>query len=69
MRHPAKSNGSLSLKIFQISEFESQASKRTICRTHAFRKLTTRRHYPGRHELSIRVNGAEKTHIRFQPVD
>ncbi|MCC5940210.1 MAG: DNA alkylation repair protein, partial [Balneolaceae bacterium] len=55
-----KSNGSTNRKIFQISEtvLKSGESKEFM-RTQSFKKLTTRKHYPGRHALAILVNGRE----------
>lgn len=62
-----KSNGSLSKKVFQISEkpFKSGQSQ-TIKKKQRFTDFTTRKHYPGIHELAIIVNGIEKAKINFE---
>lgn len=56
-----KSNGSLSRKIFRVTEsiFTSGKTVR-IRRTHSFRDLSTRKHYAGRHGIVILINGRQK---------
>lgn len=55
-----KSNGSTNRKIFQISETVlKQGESKEFRRTQSFKKLTTRKHYSGRHALAILVNGRE----------
>ena len=56
-----KSNGQLARKIFKISERVYEPGiKVNIQRKQSFRKITTRVFYPGKHRLSIIVNGEEK---------
>ncbi|MGB0402573.1 MAG: DNA alkylation repair protein [Salibacteraceae bacterium] len=56
-----------SAKVFQISEFELEGnSKRTFTKTQSFKDMTTRKHYPGIHNLSIRVNGVIKVLKTFE---
>lgn len=59
--HFVKSNGSTSKKVFQIIETEFQkGSSKEFSRKHNFKDLTTRKHYPGKHKVSIVINGTEK---------
>ena len=56
-----KSNGQLSKKMFKISEKVYEPGiKSEVQRKQSFRKITTRVFYPGKHKLSIIVNGEEK---------
>lgn len=56
--HYVKANGSRSVKVFQILERELQAGEKlALKRQQAFADLTTRKHYPGEHELAIHLNG------------
>jgi 3-methyladenine DNA glycosylase AlkC len=55
-----KSNGRLSRKVFKIGEREHAGkTSTTITRRHSFRIITTRKYHPGRHQLSVIVNGTE----------
>jgi 3-methyladenine DNA glycosylase AlkC len=55
-----KSNGTLSKKIFKISEKRMFAEETiTISKKHKFIDLTTRRHYAGVHKVGIVINGNE----------
>ncbi len=61
-----KANGKPSGKIFQIGTYTLQPKQTlSIKRTHAFADLTTRKHYPGVHRLSIVVNGQEYSEVLF----
>jgi 3-methyladenine DNA glycosylase AlkC len=54
-------------KVFQISEFELGAvSSKEFSKKHSFQELSTRKHYPGKHFLSIRLNGVVKDKIEFE---
>ena len=56
-----KSNGQLARKVFKISErVYEPGTKVKVQRNQSFRKITTRVLYPGKHRLSIIVNGEEK---------
>lgn len=56
-----KQNGQLSKKVFKISEREyASAERATIRRKQKFVPITTRKFYPGTHQLSIIINGEEK---------
>ncbi|MDX2247382.1 MAG: DNA alkylation repair protein [Bacteroidia bacterium] len=56
-----KANGSLSRKIFQITENFFEGGKPfSFTKKYTFRDMTTRKHYPGEHKIAILVNGEEK---------
>jgi len=60
-------NGSLSKKVFQISEKEyKEKSETVINKKHAFKIITTRTFYPGLHQLSIIINGVEFNRADFK---
>ena len=53
-----KSNGKRSRKIFKLSEITLKANeKKTYIRKHSFADLTTRKHYPGTHSITLIING------------
>ncbi|HAA14981.1 MAG TPA: DNA alkylation repair protein [Cytophagales bacterium] len=55
-----KANGSLSKKVFKISEKEYAAQSTTsIERKQHFKSITTRVYHAGKHEVSLIVNGVE----------
>jgi len=60
-----KANGKQSGKIFQISEKLYRPGEYTIKKKHSFKNLSTRKHYPGKHGISIIVNGVEKGKMNF----
>jgi 3-methyladenine DNA glycosylase AlkC len=57
-----KASGLLTRKVFKISE-KIYGPKREVAiqRRQSFKKITTRLFYPGKHQLSIIVNGEEKS--------
>ncbi len=56
-----KANGSTSRKVFKICERRIEAGQRLrLERRHRFTDLSTRRHYPGAHRITILVNGIER---------
>jgi len=61
-----KANDKTSKKVFQIIENEYQPGTYTLKRKHSFANLTTRKHYPGIHKISIIVNGVERIHKEIQ---
>jgi len=63
-----KANKKLSGKIFQISEKYYAPGIHKINRHQSFANMSTRKHYPGKHEISIVVNGIEKIRNEFQLV-
>ena len=48
-----------SRKVFQIREASLQPGSHTISRKHSFMDQSTRKHYPGRHQILLIVNGVE----------
>ena len=56
--HFMKSNGKPSPKVFKLSTRTMKAGEKVeIERRHAFKPITTRKYYSGRHRLEIQVNG------------
>ena len=56
-----KANGQWSKKVFKISERNYEpGAKIQVLRKQSFKKITTRVFYPGKHQLSIVINGQEK---------
>ena len=55
-----KARGKISRKIFQIREADFGAGHYAISKKHSFKDLSTRKHYPGRHQFTIIINGGEK---------
>jgi len=62
-----KSNGKTNRKIFQISEsvVEKDLNK-NYTRKHSFADVSTRKHYPGTHSVTLIVNGAEHRTLDFE---
>ena len=55
-----KANGSLSKKVFKISEKDYQpGQEENIVRKQSFKPISTRKFYSGEHEVSLIVNGQE----------
>ncbi len=62
-----KANGTLSKKVFKISEKEYPKNSTTIInRKQSFKIITTRKYHFGKHQLSIIVNGNEFNKIDFE---
>ncbi len=65
--HYLKANGSLSKKVFKISERILQGGESlAIQREQSFRLITTRVFYPGKQGLSVIVNGKESELLHFK---
>ena len=61
-----KAIGQHSGKIFKIADkFMDAGQKVTFSRQHRFADLTTRKHYPGLHRITIVINGKEAHSIDF----
>ena len=54
-----RSNGDWNRKVFKISESDEKAKAKPVERRFSFRRISTRRYYPGEHRLAIIVNGQE----------
>ena len=62
-----KANGKRNRKVFQISENALKADeKKSYTKKHAFADLSTRKHYPGTHSITLIVNGAEQETLDFE---
>lgn len=61
-----KKNGSLSRKVFKISENNYKKGTLSFSKSQSFKEMSTRKHYKGEHFLSIIVNGVEKKKLGFK---
>ena len=61
-----KKNGSLSRKLFKISESKTNACSKAVTKSHSFRSISTRKYYSGDHAVSIIVNGYELVSLEFK---
>ncbi len=55
-----KANGSLSRKVFKIAEGDYAEREKQIEKYFSFKKISTRKYYTGKHQLSIIVNGIKQ---------
>ena len=61
-----KSSGKRNRKIFQISEIAlKENQKKSYSKKHSFADVSTRKHYPGTHTITLIVNGAERGQLDF----
>ena len=61
-----KANGQHSKKIFKISDTNLKpGEKRSITKQHRFAELTTRKHYEGKHDIALVINGKEGKTLPF----
>jgi 3-methyladenine DNA glycosylase AlkC len=64
--HYVKYGGQISKKIFKLADKTLMPGQHyLIHKKHSFTDLTTRKHYPGVHQLSIVINGKEDTPASF----
>ena len=56
----AKAKGKTSKKVFKISEHSYEPGVYSLTKKHSFADMSTRKHYPGKHQLAVIVNGVEK---------
>ena len=62
-----KSNGKRNRKIFKISEVSVKENEtKYYTRKHSFADLSTRKHYPGTHSITLIVNGAQQGTLDFE---
>jgi 3-methyladenine DNA glycosylase AlkC len=62
-----KSGGKRNRKIFQISEVSLKRNQtKTYDKNHSFADLSTRKHYPGLHSVTLIVNGTERGTLDFE---
>jgi 3-methyladenine DNA glycosylase AlkC len=65
-----KANGSLSKKVFKISEKEyPENSSTSIHRKQSFKIITTRKFHVGKHQLAMIINGKEFQKLDFELVE
>ncbi|MCL2520333.1 MAG: DNA alkylation repair protein [Spirochaetaceae bacterium] len=65
-----KANGKTSRKIFQISEVTLKAGEdKLYSKNHSFANLSTRKHYPGVHTLTLIVNGVERVSLDIELIE
>jgi 3-methyladenine DNA glycosylase AlkC len=61
-----KANGQHSRKVFKIADKSLASNEKVVFnRRHRFADLTTRRHYPGLHQIAIVINGKDEYPIDF----
>ncbi|PCI35647.1 MAG: DNA alkylation repair protein [Thiotrichales bacterium] len=60
-----KNNGKTSRKIFQIKEGCYGSGKLSFNKKHSFKEMTTRKHYAGKHNLALVINGVEIKKVSF----
>ena len=62
-----KANGKRNRKIFQISEIAlKENQKKLYSKKHSFADVSTRKHYPGVHSITLIVNGLERGTLDFE---
>lgn len=61
-----KAKNKQSRKVFKIAEGDYPSGERSFKRKHSFADMSTRKHYAGRHTLSILANGEEKAKSSFE---
>ncbi|MCL1791410.1 MAG: DNA alkylation repair protein [Peptococcaceae bacterium] len=62
-----KANGKRNRKVFKISEVSLKENRKKVyTKSHSFADVTTRRHYPGIHSISLLVNGVERGKLDFE---
>jgi len=64
--HYVKAKGQLSKKVFKITENDYKAGSHSYKRKHSLDDMSTRKHYPGTHRISLFVNGEEKIKDMFE---
>jgi hypothetical protein len=64
--HYRTSSGKISPKVFKIGEYKVDTSSSiTISRRQSFKNFTTRKHFSGKHTLTILVNGKPRAQETF----
>jgi len=61
-----KAKGQLSKKVFKLTENNYSPGKYPISRGHTFEDMSTRKHFAGKHHISIIVNGIEMAKTSFE---
>ncbi len=64
-----KANGGRSRRIFQISELSlGENGQKFYTKKHSFADVSTRKHYPGTHSVTLIVNGVRRGPLDFEVV-
>lgn len=63
--HFLNKNGSLSKKVFKISEKSYGPGDHKLQRRHSLKQMTTRKHNPGTHQLDFIINGETQLSRKF----
>jgi len=64
--HFMKSNGKTAPKVFKLTQCVLEgSSERNISKTHLIKPITTRKYYPGKHQVEIQVNGQIEAEASF----
>ncbi|MFT4776175.1 MAG: 3-methyladenine DNA glycosylase AlkC [Oleispira sp.] len=65
--HFQKANGKQAPKVFKwLDRSLTDTTLEKISRKHSFKKISTRKYYPGTHRLEVMVNGIIKAQIEFE---
>lgn len=64
-----KKNGKQADKIFKISESDISANKKSFHKQFSFKAISTRKYYPGTHQISIILNGVKMATQDFELTD
>ena len=60
-----KANGALRRKVFKISESDYSEKMKPVNKYFSFKKISTRKYYTGKHQLTVIVNGVEQISKSF----
>lgn len=64
-----KANGKLAAKVFKWTTKQiKQQQKLTLTRRHSIKAISTRKYYPGEHQVAIQINGVEYPQHGFELV-
>lgn len=64
--HYVKANGSTSAKVFKGWQLElAPGETRALVKNHSLKIITTRRYYPGKHRVTLQVNGRDVAEASF----
>jgi len=61
-----KASGKTSRKVFKLTESSYDPGKHEFRRKQSLADMSTRKHYPGGHNLTVVVNGIEKGNVGFR---
>lgn len=65
--HFQKANGKTAAKVFKwLDRRVERETIETVSKKHSFKKISTRRYYPGSHTIEVIVNGIKKAQIEFE---